>query len=386
MILKTKLKNNGGITLIALVITIVVMLILAGVTINLTLGQNGIFTTAQKAAQNYTDAQNKEMSYLQGFTNEVNNIVNPEPLGTIIKKQGNIKYTADGAGNAIPVPVGFSPITAQEQGTKNTGFVIKNDTDGNEFVWVPVTNYQRAAWTRDDWTYAQGTNGTDETTGSTKITRDDLDKEKYYWTEALPTDEKNSVATYGGFYIGRYEAGVVNATADKTGWADGVAPDTNWTIWTVGEDIKLVVQDDKQVWNYITRDRALAEATSLYNKTDNNVISKLCSSYAWDSALKFIETQNSTYPTNSIGGNYTVATGGTEVLQKTGSHKVNNIYDMGGNAWEWTTESCSDTSLPSVFRGGCFYNSASAYPAAGRGRDSATYAYSHIGFRVTLYL
>ena len=44
------------------------MLILAGVTINLTLGQNGIFTTAQKAAQNYTESQNKELSYLEGFT------------------------------------------------------------------------------------------------------------------------------------------------------------------------------------------------------------------------------------------------------------------------------------------------------------------------------
>jgi len=71
-----EIKSNHGITLIALIITIIVMLILAGVTINLTLGENGIFTTAQKAAQNYTDAQNKEMAELGDFTNLVNDTIN----------------------------------------------------------------------------------------------------------------------------------------------------------------------------------------------------------------------------------------------------------------------------------------------------------------------
>ena len=55
------MKNVKGITLIALVITIVVLIILAGVAISLSLGENGIFTTAQQAVKNYTDAQGKEL-------------------------------------------------------------------------------------------------------------------------------------------------------------------------------------------------------------------------------------------------------------------------------------------------------------------------------------
>ena len=68
-------NNNKGITLIALVITIIVLLILAGVTINLTLGENGIFKTAEMAGKNYTQAQEDELAGLAGFENTINNII-----------------------------------------------------------------------------------------------------------------------------------------------------------------------------------------------------------------------------------------------------------------------------------------------------------------------
>ena len=69
------INNNKGITLIALVITIIVLLILAGVTINLTLGENGIFKTAEMAGKNYTQAQEDELAGLAGFENTINNII-----------------------------------------------------------------------------------------------------------------------------------------------------------------------------------------------------------------------------------------------------------------------------------------------------------------------
>ena len=68
-------NNNNGITLIALVITIIVLLILAGVTINLTLGENGIFRTAEMAGKNYTQAQGEELAGIANFENEINNII-----------------------------------------------------------------------------------------------------------------------------------------------------------------------------------------------------------------------------------------------------------------------------------------------------------------------
>ncbi len=69
------INNSKGITLIALVITIIVLLILAGVTINLTLGENGVFRTAEQAGRNYTQAQEQELAGLANFENEINNII-----------------------------------------------------------------------------------------------------------------------------------------------------------------------------------------------------------------------------------------------------------------------------------------------------------------------
>ena len=72
---KKEKTNSKGITLIALVITIIVLLILAGVTINLTLGENGIFKTAEMAGKNYTQAQEDELAGLAGFENTINNVI-----------------------------------------------------------------------------------------------------------------------------------------------------------------------------------------------------------------------------------------------------------------------------------------------------------------------
>ena len=99
-----------------------------------------------------------------------------------------------------------------------------------------------------------------------------------------------------------------------------------------------------------------------------------------------MESTGSTYPTNSVGGYY----GGQSAPTTTGNNTAHpcNIYDMGGNVWEWTTESCKNTSTsePCVLRGGNYYSSALNVPAAYRHRSSTTYGYSDIGFRVTLYL
>ena len=69
------LKGQKGITLVALVITIIVLLILAGVTITLTLGENGIFKTAEKAGENYTQAQREELEGLNAFQNTVDRVI-----------------------------------------------------------------------------------------------------------------------------------------------------------------------------------------------------------------------------------------------------------------------------------------------------------------------
>lgn len=69
------LKGQKGITLVALVITIIVLLILAGITISLTLGQDGILKRAEEAGENYTNAATYENTQLKELDNTANAII-----------------------------------------------------------------------------------------------------------------------------------------------------------------------------------------------------------------------------------------------------------------------------------------------------------------------
>ena len=126
-------QNKTGITLVALVVTIIVLLILTGITINLAMGQKGILQRAEEAGKNYQEATKKEAEDLEKSLGEVNNIIVGINTPTTPSED---KYTmVDG----VPVPKGFEHV----EGTKETGFVIRDnsgtETNGNEFVWVPCT-------------------------------------------------------------------------------------------------------------------------------------------------------------------------------------------------------------------------------------------------------
>ena len=113
--------------------------------------------------------------------------------------QTNTKVTySDGE---VWIPEGFK--VAEDSASTVQGGVVIEDKDGNQFVWVPVAtiaDYKRTAYSTD-----VATEETDTATNSIKIKYRSSDN--YYFTEAMPEDEKISVETYKGFYIGRYEAG-----------------------------------------------------------------------------------------------------------------------------------------------------------------------------------
>ncbi len=155
-------------------------------------------------------------------------------------------------------------------------------------------------------------------------------------------------------------------------------PGQEWTGWKNGKE---VVQKDKQVWNYITRDMAKKIAEEMYSNNDV-VESRLCSSYAWDTALKFIEAKNTGYATNSEGDNYSGSLNHTGI----GSTARNNIYDMGGNVGEWTTEVSSHPSHQCTVHGGRYDRSANNGPAGHRENGTQSSADVTVGFRSTLFV
>ena len=148
-----KTKEMKGITLVALVVTIVVLLILAGVSINLVLGNNGIIIKAKKAEEKTAEAQEKEMTESNLLEQELeNSLATPTP-----KPQ-----PTDG----VKIPAGFYYVG----GTKTSGIVIsdnENDKDkyknkafvgtdllGNQYVWIPCTTDNTSSelqYTRTEW-------------------------------------------------------------------------------------------------------------------------------------------------------------------------------------------------------------------------------------------
>ena len=143
-------KREKGITLIALVVTIVILLILSGVTINMLLGEDGIIRTAQEAKNTWEGAIANEQEEIQNLVNELNSIMNDNggtggeddnidpDTGWDLDKVTKVPSEDEPSIN-VPVPKGFTPSTVDGEKTVEGGFVIKQDGTNNEFVWIPVS-------------------------------------------------------------------------------------------------------------------------------------------------------------------------------------------------------------------------------------------------------
>ncbi len=185
--------------------------------------------------------------------------------------------------------------------------------------------------------------------------------DQFYFYEAKDNFEMLSAIDNKGFYIGRYETG------------------SNTQITSSAMNATPIVKPNVYVYNNVTKSKAKQLADSFV--TGDNVDSRLCSSYAWDTALKFIEkTGNANFVTNSTQGNYN-----STVMQTGKTTAVKNIYDLGGNVYEWTTEVCSNASAPCTARGGAINTTPSNKPASSRTAIADT-ASGDTGFRIALFL
>ena len=275
--------------------------------------------------------------------------------------QTNTKVTySDGE---VWIPEGFK--VAEDSASTVQGGVVIEDKDGNQFVWVPVAtiaDYKRTWYTGYD-SFSE-------------------------YSEALPEDEKTSVERYKGFYIGRYEAGDKESTVAKT------LRSSNDVTKTV------TIKANQAPYNYVTRTQAVSLAEGFATKQGYKAKTKLVSSYAWDTTIAFLQKVNSDYGSSSEEGNYTDTkfsytdiTGARQTKEKNSNvivptgqtTPVCNIYDMGGNVWERTTESYSNTYYPYARRGGGYNSSFANYPAGGRDGGSDV-AFDLLGFRLTLFM
>ena len=376
-----KEKFNQGITLVALVVTIVVLLILAGVSLNLVLGENGIISKAREASTKTVQAQQNSEIEMNLLEQELANATKePDP--------------AEG----VKMPTGFYYVG----GTKTSGIVISdnvNDKDkyknkavvgtdllGNQYVWIPCTTDSTSSklqYARTEWGVEE--DGDDNsraikdelTLTDASVTYSDADTANGINADvskeivAQIKAEKTSVAKYGGYYIGRYEVGKNGDTA--------------------------VVKYNQTPYASITWSTAYGLAKKII--TNSEATSYLCSSYAWDTAVNFIQNNSTAknYATSIEGfnGNWNpqavkdpsgnvIKPAGTSQQLNTGlTTQFCNIFDMGGNEAEFTTELNPGTSETVVLRGGYYY---SVFPAGHRWDVFSGNAALYYGFRATLFL
>ena len=168
------MKRNKGITLIALVITIIVLLILAGVAIAMLSGENGILRKATEAKIKTKQAQLDEqvkLSQMEAASN-LNGITHTEKIASMENKEINVK-----------IPSGFALSPREGEQKIETGMVII-DTEGNEYVWIPIFEKDTTNCT---W-------GVDYS--AVKTTTEDSDE---YYT-AIETALKTYTSTYKSSY------------------------------------------------------------------------------------------------------------------------------------------------------------------------------------------
>ena len=399
-----KLKNKSGITLIALIITIIVMLILVGVVVTVVI-QSNLLGTAKTAGDKYKTAYEDESNmsevtingekyasiedYLEG------KVKLPEGAG---KRFSETKEYTDGTKTAW-IPAGFTVSGKNGETTIDGGLVIydipENEIENvkwdgtektkyNQFVWIPVevnkttepkdTETSIASFYRSKWADNARTAGLDVSYTEPYSYDETNDYDTSTGIKSQIANLTKSIYKYGGFYIGRYEAGSVE---ERTSSTTGVT--------TLG------IKQDMYPYNYVKWGESMSNigtagavylSNRLYNSSNYGATSMLCTGACWDSMLDFIKDEEHNVTNSTSWGNYKdsetykiyrgkyaeysdfilgdfqnvnneyskekdksflLTTGATE------RNSAKNIYDIAGNCWEWTTE--SDSPYLRVYRG-----------------------------------
>ena len=432
---KLKITNEKGITLVALVITIVILIILATITINVAFGEGGLIERAQQAKELTEQATKEEAEKLNAVMSEYDEIINgmnggvaganevdpgpvepEEPIKIADAKDEETVFDEttvieDSKENKITVPEGFK-IAEDSGNTVQQGIVIEDafsedvNVRGSQYVWIPVGTF-----TKDDgkpsneivlgrYTFAKDSIGTPTLQQAayteekpenykTPVVIDTYYSEPVEYRVGVASDGLdclnataynleawiNSVKNNGGYYIARYEASFASGSSFEN--YKCASKESN------GYSEDEMSYNPGTLWNYINQIDASKVAINTYKDSSNGVKSDLMNSYAWDTAIVFIQECGYTNYANQTSKNTSLADTGKN------SDEVCKINDLASNCAEWTTEYSSDTdsgsAYPCVYRGGD-YSYSSHYTSFRYYDYATTRSFYYMSFRPSLYL
>ena len=436
------LKNKKGITLVALVVTIVVLLILAGVSINLVLGNNGIIAKAKEAETKSAEASQNDLIGMNKLTQQLEGVLNENGGGNTGESGTDIKVPAEATAETAPY---FPDNTfTKKEGTIDTGLVIQ-DAKGNEYVWVVVPRttavYATTGLGKTTSTDAEYINIETDLKNYTSIYRNGTncsdtwyadDKNEGWLSEteykALKNKMLKSVYENGGFYVGRYEAGIKeNRTGEPGTNSDGKytiegmpaplskadAYPYTWVTRTQAQNLAQNVNSGTKAsslmfgiqWDlvlaFMSKDKAKITSTEILTKDSTTIGNYMNSAFQLSQTGKYAICLN--YVANSKWNTSTTVTAnfvdasrkkivqsleGNGILVTTGTseqNKVMNMYDIAGNVVEWTLENSSPTYAPCVYRGGGYDNIGSSRSSSSYYDRYTDHTNDGIGFRVSLF-
>ena len=380
-----RLNTSKGITLIALVITIIVLLILAGVAIAMLSGENGILKKAAEAKTKTEQAQTNETEDLTDLE-----ILMEESTGNLGKVKDNKNKVIEGRkaklqddnGETIVVPVGFK--IKEDSPTEVKKGIVVVAPDNSEFVWIPVKdvsktygtnaegkklgklyNFTSSGYTANNWTETAGVmKWTDSTgyrepdylsdpTSGDAVTGNDTkgigllksivglngtDEEILTKWKTQLQNEFDEMIKYvernKGFYVGRYETSLnsSNNAQSISGVTSATDASSSANTWYG------LYQKEKEY--------------SGQDKLKNVVGSSMIWGSQYDQMIIWMQ-RNGIDVTSETPKDFDGTATSKNTTRDTGTvstDKLNNIYDLLGNSFEWTLE--ADLTTSRTLRGG----------------------------------
>ena len=372
-----KFKNNesGSVTIFVLTCLLTILMICSVYYVGVKNKETTQYKQIESIQQEYSQKDNADMD------SEYDKVINKDVIHKGEIATGGSKKYIDSEGNTAKIPEGFAVSTVDGEDLVSKGLVIIG-SNGNEYVWIPCTTdttsdklqYKRTEWEVEN----DNTRATKDELTLMNVVPSDVEVQNGITTNVLNEivtqvkSEINSVKNNGGYYIGRYEVGKENS--------------------------KAVIKTNQEPYANIKWNEAYKLAKEI--DTGTSATSYLCSSYAWDTAVNFIQTHseatNYAISRDNFNGNWY----DKEVKDKNGKviKKVNtatrlntglttsfaNIFDMGGNEVEFTTELKPNTTENIIVRGGSYY--VNNCPAGYRWDDELDDTGNSYGFRSTLFL
>ena len=286
----------------------------------------------------------------------VRNIATTEALAKTREESITKALNVATANNYVnpPIPEGYKHVCGQW----NNGFVIERDSDGSQFVWVPVGSLDSDG-TLDGEHFSQ------------KFGRRNYMKDEFSYdgfNEVLNgelLEQLESVIKYGGFYISRYNSS--KSSAGKPQSIKGVMPWVNINF-DDAKKIASTIEDNEAVKSHLTFGAEYDSVLEWFIKTEVKTLAEIAEdSTEW-------------------GNHWNIENFPRKVVE-TGSREkwcANNIYDFAGNVAEWTQEQ-NESSYRAV-RGGNCNGSGNICPVAYRYYNYPYDSYNYTGFRATLYI